>query len=495
MAAVPTMLVCKCGVERIIKCLPHRDYSDWMCRSCSMKKLWTNGDYRSHRPKKKPSVRAAAGSQEHRAKLAQAMMGRMLSPAHKLAISESVKALWKNQDYRNKLLAILTDDANRESRRVKSSAMWTSEFKARYQTSEYRAKVAAASKLLWQNDSYRSKVRATKSTPKFKALMARIAASHEYKEKLSRAAASLPSVSSLQLLLYSMLDDLNVKYSRETSDGTTACMVGPWSFDCMIKRPGQRTLLIECNGDWVHSLPHKQAADKAKATYVNSYCSDQYELKYLWEHQFASHQTVMNLLKYWLGIAEQELIEFKLEDVEIRTPDAADYRLLLQKYHYLANAGRGGIAYGAFLRETLIAVCVFSPLPRQNIDIMNFRPQEIRDLSRFCIHPNYQIKNFGSWFISRCIKLLPQRYRLIIAYADNTFGHNGGLYTASNFVCDKTVDPDYWYRSDGDWIMHKKTLYNKAINLNLTEAQYAERFGFRKVFGDVKRRFVFVRKQ
>jgi GNAT superfamily N-acetyltransferase len=361
-----------------------------------------------------------------------------------------------------------------------------------WQSNEYKEKQKAGLKARWQNESFRQKILATKSTPEFKAKMCIIQSDPEYIKKLQNALASLPKVSKLQETLYSILNDLGIKYYREHNDkpDDEQCIIGPWSFDCIIPRQDNRTLLIECNGDFIHRLPTKRVADKAKSTYITRYHSDTHELKTIWEHEFACKERVISSLRYWLGLNKIDIIDFEFGQIKIEHCPAKDYKPLLQKYHYLQTGGRGGIAFGAYLRDQLIAVCVFSPLGRQNIDIAD---QTARDLSRLCIHPSYQKKNFASWFVSRCIKQLPQSYRTIVAYCDTTFNHNGAIYKALNFTIDKIVNPDYWYRSADGWVMHKKTLYNRAVNLSLKEAEYAEQFGFTKVFGSEKLRFVFER--
>jgi hypothetical protein len=118
---------------------------------------------------------------------------------------------------------------------------------------------------------------------------------------------------------------------------------------------------------------------------------------------------------------------------------------------------------------------------------------QTRELSRLCIHPRYQKKNFASWFVSRCIKSLPEQYRLIISYCDVTFNHDGAVYKACNFVQDRTVPPDYWYVDSSGWAMHKKTLYNRASLMHLTESEFANRYDYRKVYGREKLRFVYRR--
>jgi hypothetical protein len=39
--------------------------------------------------------------------------------------------------------------------------------------------------------------------------------------------------------------------------------------------------------------------------------------------------------------------------------------------------------------------------------------------------------------------------------------------------------------------MHKKSLYNKAVKMGIKESEYAEQFGYQKVYGSDKLKFVF----
>ena len=198
-------------------------------------------------------------------------------------------------------------------------------------------------------------------------------------------------------------------------------------------------------------------------------------------------------MKYWLGITDIDTVDYDLKDLDIRLAPAKDYKLLLGKYHYLPNAGRGGIAYGAYLNDELVAVCVFSPMVRQNIDTLEYNPKESRELSRLCIHPKYRKKNLASYFVSRCLKLLDPQYKLVISYCDTTFNHNGATYKACNFEEAGSVPPDYWYVDSAGYIMFKRTLYGHAIKMKLTEAEFAEKLGYNKVWGLEKLKFVYRR--
>lgn len=331
-------------------------------------------------------------------------------------------------------------------------------------TDELRQQLSEGSKQLWKDDKYR-------------------------RIQSEKRAAQSWGVSSIQTQLYEILEDLNIEFFREYDDAPNdpETVIGPYNFDCAIPRKDQPTLLIECHGDYWHSLDKAIIKDNQKKSFIQNNFSE-YELKYLWEHEFKCKDKIYELVKYWVGVSEVELIDFAFDDVQLMKIDVKTANKLLDKYHYLSGCGRGGIVIGAFIGGNLIAVCAFSTLLRGN---MPYDKDKTRELSRFCIHPRYQKKNFGSWMITRCIKMLPAKITTIISYCDTTFNHDGALYKACNFRLDGEVRSDYWYVNEGKWIMHKKTLYNHACKMGLKEREFAEKEGYKRVYGDKKLRFIF----
>ncbi len=359
-----------------------------------------------------------------------------------------------------------------QSKRIKNA--WTNEKKLlasidsiKRVTPDLRRRLSDSSKKLWQNGRYRN-------------------IQSEHRSKQSWA------ISSLQTHLYEMLDDLGVGYFREYDDrpNDPETVIGPYNFDCSIPRVGKPTLLIECHGDYWHSLGKAILKDEQKESYIVNNFAGQYELKCLWEHEFKCRDKVLESLKYWLGIAKLELIKFNFSDVSISVIDVKTANKLLEKYHYLNGCGRGGLIYGVYLADKLIAVCAFSSLIRQNLP---YDKKTTRELSRFCIHPKYQARNFGSWIISKCMKLLPSNISTVISYCDTTFNHDGALYKASNFVFDGSVRPDYWYVNADKWVMHKKTLYQHAVKMSMSENDYALKHNYKRVYGTEKLRFMYKR--
>ena len=403
------------------------------------------------------------------------------------SISASTQKLWEDPIYKEKRAQSIAGIADRPG---------------------YRKKISESSKKLWKDPEYRETQKKHKSDPKYLKKASKLAIdlwkdpdyreaqikSHNsdlYKERMAYVLANRPKVSNIQAILYGILDDLEIEYYREhnNKEDDQQCKIGPWTFDCVIPREGNTNLLIECQGNYWHSLPKVKMADEAKASYIYNNFSD-YEIKYLWEHEFGCRDKVVELIKYWTGQHKYHIVKFDFGDVAIKRAPASDYKPLFEKYHYLSSTRPGSYRYGGYVGDDIAAAAIFSSPVRQNISI----GYKFLELSRFVIHPRYQKKNFGSWFISRTIKDIKNskpEIAAIVSYCDTTFNHHGALYKALNFVQDAVVRPDYWYVSDDGWVMHKKTLYNRAIKMSMTEKEFAEAYGYTKVFGKEKLRFVY----
>jgi hypothetical protein len=383
----------------------------------------------------------------------------------------------------------------KEIRSIQSKALWqrpefrekiTAASVAANRTEEYRLAQATHTKSLWESPLYRnlvsSRVQIALSEPTTRE---RISAGlrKKWEDELYRQAVignlGRQKISSLQLNLYEYLVDLGVDFHKEGP----ATLIGFYSFDCLI--PHQpRSILIECQGNYWHSLPRAIRNDRAKFTYINRYFPE-YEILYLWEHEFSTKDRVLDRLKLKLGLGI-ETVTFSFDELSLATVPRDTANDFLSKYHYLTKS-RGGNDYGLWHKDKLIAVCRFSPLPRQNL-AHQFKDGSV-ELSRLCVHPNYHKKNLLSWWLAKLVK----QFTAIVSYADTTVGHTGAVYKAANFRLHHETPPDYWYVDKDGYVMHKKTLYNRAINLKLTEAEFAEKYGYMKKWGGPKKCFVYER--
>jgi GNAT superfamily N-acetyltransferase len=489
------------------KCVANRPSKKEKSKIAALK-AWKDNNYRKQitensksiwdDPNRRKQMSTFRNNSDFKQRMAEINKAKELTPGGKRKLSETMKEKWKSEKYRSDMKNKLSR-ANKEKWQNKQyRSLMIKKLKERWaDKKQRRALMLAINKACWENDEYANKMRTIFASNEFRNKMSEInqaiwrrpGHSKKMREILTR------NVSSIQEQLYSILKDLNVQFHREypNKQCDQPCVIGPYTFDCHIPMDTDPDLLIECQGNYWHSLPQVRSRDQSKASYISNNFQGVYELKYIWEHEFNNYNKVNDLIKYWLGITQIEIEQFNFKDVSIEHTPREDYKLLLSKYHYLTNAGRGGITYGAYLNNELIACCVFSPLPRQNISIANYSADKCRELSRFCIHPKYQKKNFGSWFLSRALSLLSNRYKIIVAYADTTFNHSGTIYKAANFTMDNEVTPDYWYTGPDGWVMHKKTLYNQARSLKMKEQEFAESYGYIKIHGHKKLRFIYER--
>jgi GNAT superfamily N-acetyltransferase len=481
--------------------------------SNASKQCWQNDDYRH---KVVHGINEKWNDQEYHQKFIEIM--------NSDEVKKKLMDNWKNHKYRDKVLAIWDDEdvvkefAKRMS--LHSKRMWSdpelrskmiASLKKRWESLELREHASNVNKEIFSTPEMRIKLsknaqdkaadpewhknvsdgvkRAFASDPDMKQKMSsrskKLWQNEDYREKMAVVQANHPVISSLARKFYAMLTQMNIKYVEEGPE----TKFGPWTFDCLIPKQGnmQKHLLVEVHGEYPHSREDTKIRDAAKATYANRYLLD-YELKVVWEQWFLFRNKVEDMVREWIGIKENTtLVDFSLNDVKTIESSYKECLDFLSRHHYLYTCPRGSTYYKAVINDEIVAVCLYSPLIRQNIGIKN-----CLELSRFCVHPSYQKKNFASWLISRTNRLLKMdkpETETIITYADSTVGHVGTIYKAANFKLDHIVEPDYWYVDKDGYVVHKRTLYARACKMSQKERDYAENHGYKKVWGGEKRRY------
>jgi len=495
-------------------------HSDIITRECSVCKSKITLKYRNYLANKRRndgrfSCQSCSGSRAHK----EGKFDGIYTPEFKKKLSESSSTFWRNMrgnwrdflvtdDFRKQMseygkmpwlnpeykkkMAKLSSDRNKLLfsdpewvRKWKETIPWeriAKKSREMWRDDVMRKKASLASKKRWQDPEYRDK-------------MLEIINSSSFREKMAIIRLHQPRTSLIQKVFYSMLADLGIEYHDDTSE---MCKVGYYIWDCRIdpqKSLGiHRPLLIDINGDYWHSLPHTVSKDRSKATFTKRY-HPKYDIKYIWEHEFDNQDRVMDTIRYWLNIGEVKKTDFEFKDVVIRPVDVDEATLFVGKYHYSGRLGKRGTYIGFYCDEILIGVVCYGPLTRkESADKQGFKPKEMLELTRLCIHPSYQKKNFASFMISRSIKAI-KSYRsdikCLITFADLTFNHHGTIYKASNWRLDGIVKPSYWYVDHLGYVCHKKTLWNKASKMRMPESEYCEKFGYHKVWGYEKKRFIY----
>jgi len=107
---------------------------------------------------------------------------------------------------------------------------------------------------------------------------------------------------------------------------------------------------------------------------------------------------------------------------------------LLHK-HYAKRVPSIEYSFGLFEDNILSGVCTFGCPPR----VMNdgeciFKEYRVKtlELNRLCVKDGLP-KNTLSFFVSKCLSMLPKPV-CCVSYADFTFGHNGYIYQATNWI-------------------------------------------------------------
>jgi hypothetical protein len=314
-----------------------------------------------------------------------------------------------------------------------------------------------------------------------------------FREKMAQIRPSMPVTSSQQYTLYSILDTLNIRYYKDIDPQSK---IGFYTYDCLIPIQDNltRPLIIEVQGDYWHNLPDHISRDKAKAVYLQRYFP-QYDLRYLWEHEFKNPNRITELLKYWLGQNKLSQLKLDFSGIVEKQIIPKDAEIFIGKYHYAGRLGRSGINLGYFYENTLITVIIYASPIRQEIAIKQGLPaNKILELSRLCIHPQYQVKNLASFLIARSIQFLKKKcpeIECLVSFADSTHNHLGTIYKASNWKLDGKVTPDYWYVDQNKYIYHKKTIWDRAQKLGILESEYYKLAGYQKVWGNSKHRFIY----
>jgi hypothetical protein len=155
-------------------------------------------------------------------------------------------------------------------------------------------------------------------------------------------------------------------------------------------------------------------------------------------------------------------------DYEIIPIDHSKAKPFLLYRHYARRIPAMSYSFGLLLDGTIVGVCVFgSPANKSSNTIAGFRGIE---LVRLFVEEGC-IKNTTSWFLSRCLKMLPSNI-MVVSYADPHNNHHGYIYQATN-----------WYytgqgqRKDGGWDSGVTSFIDNATGKQIHARSFGIKFG------------------
>ncbi len=209
------------------------------------------------------------------------------------------------------------------------------------------------------------------------------------------------------------------------------------------------------------------------------------------DYQLLCHNC--NYLKKMTRSVGIRVVPFNFSDVSFSV--SSGDKCFLESNHY-AGFGRSATkSYIAVLNGDVIGEFKLASLVRQRVALSaGFPDSRSLELDRFCVKPGYHKKNFSSFMMAACIKMVRLDFPdlvALISFADPRFGHSGGLYRASNWTFVRRTSTSYYYMDDDGAEVNKKTVYSRARASDLTEAEYAARLGLRKIKTPRKLKFVY----
>ena len=149
----------------------------------------------------------------------------------------------------------------------------------------------------------------------------------------------------------------------------------------------------------------------------------------------------------------------------------------ITKKHYAKRTPIMQYTFGLFDEDkTLHGVCVFSPAPSRFWNnggkLFNDKHQiDVYELSRLVMNDGH-VKNLSSFFVSRCLKLIPQP-NVIVSYADPNNGHNGYIYQATNFIYCGLAEPK---NKSMDFILFGKKYHGRNMNIEFTRKMLGKQY-------------------
>ena len=109
------------------------------------------------------------------------------------------------------------------------------------------------------------------------------------------------------------------------------------------------------------------------------------------------------------------------------------YDWLLNK-HYAKRIPSISYAFGLYINNVLEGVCTFGKPPSPTLCVGvcgEHNSKYVYELNRLITNDDLP-KNSLSFFVSKCLKMLPPL--IIVSYADSSQNHNGYIYQATNWL-------------------------------------------------------------
>jgi len=119
------------------------------------------------------------------------------------------------------------------------------------------------------------------------------------------------------------------------------------------------------------------------------------------------------------------------EEFEVHIIPQKQAKPWILKKHYAHRMPPIQYAFGLYRKDELVGVCTFGPSVNHR-EHDRWKPYDLYELNRLITEDDLP-KNALSYFVSRCIKLMPSPC-VLISFADPNHGHYGYIYQATNWL-------------------------------------------------------------
>ena len=163
----------------------------------------------------------------------------------------------------------------------------------------------------------------------------------------------------------------------------------------------------------------------------------------------------------------------------------------IKEHHYTHGCHNGPMTFGLYDMDRLIGVCAFATPSSEAVRASVFGPEHkdaVTELHRLVILDETPT-NTESWFISRSLRWVSEyrpKLRAVISFADETEGHRGTIYQATNALyCGTTGRARFWRDQEG------RLRHPRQNGVNVSPEDAAER-GWIAERRDAKHRYLFL---
>jgi hypothetical protein len=177
----------------------------------------------------------------------------------------------------------------------------------------------------------------------------------------------------------------------------------------------------------------------------------------------------------------------------------------IEKYHYTKSIGKVSLAFGLYNEEKMEKIGLFDRA--KLVGVITYGQVSSRDLAQSIFEGGTQ---YNCWeflrmavvdeeeyprtqFISKTIKYIKANnpeIKCLVSFADQTEGHFGYVYQASNWLYCGTTGKKYHFIVDGKRV-NKRMAYDKGKLEGLKEREFVDKYKWKKIIELPKFRYIY----